>query len=66
MSEQLTYNQKDAARRMGVSPKTFQRWTKRGLIKPVVIGGVSLYTDKALVDLTGAAAATPAKGARAK
>lgn len=61
MSNQLTYNQKDAARVMGVSPRTFQRWIKSGHIKPVNIGGVRLYTAKALEKLADKAELVEAK-----
>lgn len=57
VAEQLTYNQKDAARRMGVSPKTFRRWKERGFIVPIDIGGVQLYGEDDLEDLRSRARA---------
>lgn len=49
--DKISLNQKDAARALGVSSKTLQRWAKNGMLVPCKIGGrVTLYEVKQLED----------------
>lgn len=42
--EQISVMQKDAAKAIGVNPRTFRRWEKKGLIKGhSPVDGVRLY-----------------------
>jgi excisionase family DNA binding protein len=44
----LAYRPAEAARRLGVSPRTLWGWTKAGIVPHAKVGGVSLYPAAAL------------------